>query len=82
AGLPVRGIDGGVEPATAAALAVDVVAWTGEPGPWRRALAARPGAIRPLVTARVAPAAYCHERAVCIDTTAAGGNATLLAQTS
>jgi len=82
AGLPVRGIDGGVEPATAAALAVDVVAWTGEPGPWRRALAAPAGPIRPLVTARLAPAAYCHERAVCIDTTAAGGNATLLAQTS
>jgi RHH-type proline utilization regulon transcriptional repressor/proline dehydrogenase/delta 1-pyrroline-5-carboxylate dehydrogenase len=65
-----------------AALAVEVVAWAGEPGAWRRALAAEAGAIRSLVTARIAPAAYCHERAVCIDTTAAGGNATLLAQTS
>jgi RHH-type proline utilization regulon transcriptional repressor/proline dehydrogenase/delta 1-pyrroline-5-carboxylate dehydrogenase len=25
------------------------------------------------------PAAYAHERAVCVDTTAAGGNASLLA---
>ncbi len=82
AGLAVRALDGGVEPAVGAALAVDLVAWVGEPTAWRRALAAEPGAIRPLVTARLAPAAYCHERAVCIDTTAAGGNATLLAQTS
>jgi len=82
AGLAVRALDGGVEPAVGAALAVDVVAWAGEPDGWRRALAAEPGAIRPLVTARLAPAAYCHERAVCIDTTAAGGNATLLAHTS
>ena len=82
AGLPVRGLDGTVAPEVGAALDVAVVAWGGEAGPWRRALAARGGPIRPLVRARIDPAAYCHERAVCIDTTAAGGNATLLAKTS
>jgi RHH-type proline utilization regulon transcriptional repressor/proline dehydrogenase/delta 1-pyrroline-5-carboxylate dehydrogenase len=33
----------------------------------------------PLVTEVIYPAAYAHERAVCVDTTAAGGNASLLA---
>jgi RHH-type proline utilization regulon transcriptional repressor/proline dehydrogenase/delta 1-pyrroline-5-carboxylate dehydrogenase len=82
AGLAVRALDGTVDPETGAALDVALVAWTGGPGPWRRTLAARPGAIRRLVDERLDPTAYCHERAVCIDTTAAGGNATLLAQTS
>ena len=45
----------------------------------RRALAARPGAIVPLETAPVAPERYAAERHLCIDTTAAGGNASLLA---
>jgi len=82
AGLPLRALAGRVDPASLGELAVDVVAWTGEAAPLRRALAAREGAIVPLVTAPVDPAAFCHERAICIDTTAAGGNATLLAQTS
>ncbi len=82
AGLAVRALDGELALTTAAALDVDVVAWCGDAPALRRALAERDGPIRPLVTARVDPAAYCHERAVCIDTTAAGGNATLLAQTS
>ena len=33
----------------------------------------------PLVSEVLYPAAYAHERAVCVDTTAAGGNASLLA---
>jgi RHH-type proline utilization regulon transcriptional repressor/proline dehydrogenase/delta 1-pyrroline-5-carboxylate dehydrogenase len=33
----------------------------------------------PLVTEVLYPAAYAHERSVCVDTTAAGGNASLLA---
>ena len=45
----------------------------------RQALAARDGAIVPLVTDAVAPARYLLERLLCIDTTAAGGNASLLA---
>ena len=45
----------------------------------RRALARRSGPVLPLVSEPISPNAYVHERAVCIDTTAAGGNATLLA---
>ncbi|MAW85180.1 MAG: bifunctional proline dehydrogenase/L-glutamate gamma-semialdehyde dehydrogenase [Phyllobacteriaceae bacterium] len=45
----------------------------------RRALAARKGAIVRLIDERLAPSAYVHERALCVDTTAAGGNASLLA---
>ena len=80
AGLPVLAIDGCIAPARLTTLAVDVVAWCGEPAPLRQALADRDGPIVPLVTEPMAPRAYCHERCVSIDTTAAGGNATLLAQ--
>jgi RHH-type transcriptional regulator, proline utilization regulon repressor / proline dehydrogenase / delta 1-pyrroline-5-carboxylate dehydrogenase len=45
----------------------------------RDVLAERKGPIVPLVTELLYPAAYAHERAVCVDTTAAGGNASLLA---
>jgi len=47
---------------------------------FRQALAAREDALIPLITAILAPSDYAHERALCIDTTAAGGNATLLAK--
>jgi RHH-type proline utilization regulon transcriptional repressor/proline dehydrogenase/delta 1-pyrroline-5-carboxylate dehydrogenase len=58
-----------------------VVYWggTAEQSVLRQALAARDGPIVPLVTDR-ALADYCIiERHVCIDTTAAGGNVSLLA---
>lgn len=45
----------------------------------RLALAARPGAIVALETEVIAPVRYFVERHLCIDTTAAGGNASLLA---
>ncbi|MFK8041054.1 bifunctional proline dehydrogenase/L-glutamate gamma-semialdehyde dehydrogenase PutA [Congregibacter sp.] len=45
----------------------------------RRALAARDGALVPLVTADDLDSYCVHERHTCIDTTAAGGNASLLA---
>ena len=45
----------------------------------RRALARREGAILPLVTEPVAPDRFLLERVLCVDTTAAGGNASLLA---
>jgi RHH-type proline utilization regulon transcriptional repressor/proline dehydrogenase/delta 1-pyrroline-5-carboxylate dehydrogenase len=45
----------------------------------RRVIAERSGPIVPLVAEVLNPAAYAHERAVCVDTTAAGGNASLLA---
>jgi RHH-type proline utilization regulon transcriptional repressor/proline dehydrogenase/delta 1-pyrroline-5-carboxylate dehydrogenase len=45
----------------------------------RRALASRPGPIVGIVSEKINPMAYVHERAICVDTTAAGGNASLLA---
>jgi RHH-type proline utilization regulon transcriptional repressor/proline dehydrogenase/delta 1-pyrroline-5-carboxylate dehydrogenase len=45
----------------------------------RKALAKRDGEIKPLVTEVIAPERYLLERLVCVDTTAAGGNASLLA---
>jgi len=47
----------------------------------RRALAARDGAIVPLVSTSGDVSRYVLERHVCVDTTAAGGNASLLAAT-
>jgi delta-1-pyrroline-5-carboxylate dehydrogenase (PutA C-terminal domain) len=44
-----------------------------------QALASRDGAILPLITARADKAHVTHERHLCVDTTAAGGNAALLA---
>jgi RHH-type proline utilization regulon transcriptional repressor/proline dehydrogenase/delta 1-pyrroline-5-carboxylate dehydrogenase len=49
---------------------------------YEQALAARPGAILPLILGRPPAEQVLHERHVCIDTTAAGGNATLLAGTA
>ena len=46
----------------------------------RAALARRPGPILPLITEPTAAERYVLERHVCADTTAAGGNASLLAQ--
>ena len=76
--LPLSVLDGTVAADTLRLLKVDAVA-SPDTG-FRTALAAREGPILPLITARIDPAAYVHERAVCIDTTAAGGNATLLAK--
>lgn len=61
----------------------DAVAWFGDAeklGRIRSALAQREGAILPLLTSSDDAARLQHERHVCIDTTAAGGNATLIAQ--
>jgi RHH-type proline utilization regulon transcriptional repressor/proline dehydrogenase/delta 1-pyrroline-5-carboxylate dehydrogenase len=48
----------------------------------RRALARRDGPILPLITDVIRPDRYFHERHLCVDTTAAGGNAALLAQSA
>jgi RHH-type proline utilization regulon transcriptional repressor/proline dehydrogenase/delta 1-pyrroline-5-carboxylate dehydrogenase len=48
----------------------------------RQALSARDGAIIPLITDPAETARLCVERHVCIDTTAAGGNASLMAETA
>ena len=46
---------------------------------YRQALADRDGALIPLITDYRAPERLIHERHICIDTTAAGGNASLIA---
>ena len=48
----------------------------------RQALAERDGMLVPLITEAVSPERYQLERHLCIDTTAAGGNASLLAATA
>jgi RHH-type proline utilization regulon transcriptional repressor/proline dehydrogenase/delta 1-pyrroline-5-carboxylate dehydrogenase len=81
-GLPLAVLDGQVEAAALTRLDIDLVAFAGEAETlrgYRAALAAREGPIVPLVSEVAHPAAYAHERAVCVDTTAAGGNASLLA---
>ena len=84
--VPLAVLEGTVDPALLVSLVeVSVVAATGDPD-WiralRRSLAARDGAIISLITEPVAPDAYLIERHLCIDTTAAGGNASLLASSS
>ncbi|KGM48639.1 bifunctional proline dehydrogenase/L-glutamate gamma-semialdehyde dehydrogenase PutA [Pseudooceanicola atlanticus] len=77
--VPLAAIDGTCPAEALTKLDIDAVVAM-ETAPYRAALAAREGAILPLITARIAPSLFVHERAVCIDTTAAGGNATLLAK--
>ncbi|MEM9148834.1 MAG: aldehyde dehydrogenase family protein, partial [Pseudomonadota bacterium] len=83
AGMPIAALDGTLAPETLAEIPdLALVAATGAPAwlrPLRQALAARPGPIVPLETQILAPARYVAERHVCVDTTAAGGNASLLA---
>ncbi|MFO1143358.1 MAG: bifunctional proline dehydrogenase/L-glutamate gamma-semialdehyde dehydrogenase PutA [Amaricoccus sp.] len=84
--MPVTAIDGRIEPASVGDLPeLALVAATG-PEAWlralRQALAGRTGPIVPLETAVIAPERYVVERHLCIDTTAAGGNASLLAESA
>ena len=83
AGAPVAALDGIVtaEILTAvrgitAVAAAGISDWTRA---LRIALARRDGPIVPLETQTIAPERYILERHLCIDTTAAGGNASLLA---
>jgi RHH-type proline utilization regulon transcriptional repressor/proline dehydrogenase/delta 1-pyrroline-5-carboxylate dehydrogenase len=83
-GLPLEVLEGAPDPAALTAMDVDVVAFAAGSEALRavrNALALREGPLVRLVTQRIEPAAYAHERAVCVDTTAAGGNASLLAAT-
>ncbi len=78
------GADGMVDPAALTALTpLAGVIWWGDSATGRAieaALAARSGPITALITGAPDQAHVCHERHVCIDTTAAGGNAALLAE--
>jgi RHH-type proline utilization regulon transcriptional repressor/proline dehydrogenase/delta 1-pyrroline-5-carboxylate dehydrogenase len=81
-GLPLSVEEGRIDPEALATLAVDAVASNAgdtELRDIRQALARRSGSIIRLVAERIDPAAYVHERSICVDTTAAGGNASLLA---
>lgn len=79
-----EGLDGTVNPADLAELrGIDAVAMQSDADtlrPYRAALASRGGKLIPLI-AEADMAKRCQlERHICIDTTAAGGNATLLAE--
>jgi RHH-type transcriptional regulator, proline utilization regulon repressor / proline dehydrogenase / delta 1-pyrroline-5-carboxylate dehydrogenase len=82
-GVPIGALDGTADPDALRSLeGVAVIAVRGgeaQVRPLRRALAARTGEILPLVSSLRDPHMYLLERTVCVDTTAAGGNATLLA---
>ena len=75
---------GSVPPDTLAKLTpLAGVIWWGDRATGQQietALSARPGRIIPLITGLPDAAHALHERHVCIDTTAAGGNAALLAE--
>ena len=82
-GEPIGGVDKKLSPAAMeAGLQVDAVMHFGDEAnlrPWRQALARREGAIVPLITCPGDAERLIAERHVCIDTTASGGNAELLA---
>jgi RHH-type proline utilization regulon transcriptional repressor/proline dehydrogenase/delta 1-pyrroline-5-carboxylate dehydrogenase len=81
-GYPLVIVEGTLDAKGIAALPIDAVAAvmdSADLSTMRLALSGRDGPIVPLITERINPAAYVHERAVCVDTTAAGGNASLLA---
>ncbi len=79
--FPIHITDGLLDSVTLASLPVDCIALAGgDLLATRKALSQREGPIVPVISDLIAPASYSHERAVCIDTTAAGGNAALLAK--
>ncbi|HRO12388.1 MAG TPA: bifunctional proline dehydrogenase/L-glutamate gamma-semialdehyde dehydrogenase, partial [Amaricoccus sp.] len=84
--LPVAAVAGQVAPASLEEIPDLALVAAAGPADWlgeiRRALARRGGPIVPLVTGIVDPERYGLERHLCIDTTAAGGNASLLAATA
>jgi RHH-type proline utilization regulon transcriptional repressor/proline dehydrogenase/delta 1-pyrroline-5-carboxylate dehydrogenase len=73
-------VQGALDPAALTSLqGFAAVVWWGMPAPVQAALAARPGPILPMVAEMPDKSWVRLERHVCIDTTAAGGNAQLLA---
>ena len=83
AGAPVAAIDGSLAPEALAQLPGLVAVAAAGDSDWtralRRALARRDGRIVLLETEVICPARFYAERHICIDTTAAGGNTSLLA---
>jgi len=85
-GLPVVAADGVIRASFLADIeGIDVVASQADTETlklYRQALSSREGALLPLVSELIAPERYILERHLCVDTTAAGGNASLLAMGS
>ena len=83
AAMPIVAVEGMLTAAVLAGLSgMDAIVSEAETvrlASWRQALAARPGAILPLITAVTRPERYVLARHLCVDTTAAGGNASLVA---
>jgi RHH-type proline utilization regulon transcriptional repressor/proline dehydrogenase/delta 1-pyrroline-5-carboxylate dehydrogenase len=80
--MPVEALDGALKPSDLLEISMEIVAFSGKSEnfrPFRQILSEKKGAFVRFVSAKIDPAAYVHERAVCVDTTAAGGNASLLA---
>ncbi|KEO56404.1 bifunctional proline dehydrogenase/L-glutamate gamma-semialdehyde dehydrogenase PutA [Thioclava pacifica] len=75
------GSDGKIAPEVIETLGdiAGVIWWGGEPRAYVQALAKRDGPILSLITGAVQKTDVVHERHLCVDTTAAGGNAALLA---
>jgi RHH-type proline utilization regulon transcriptional repressor/proline dehydrogenase/delta 1-pyrroline-5-carboxylate dehydrogenase len=82
-GAAIGGVERRLSPAVIeAGLAVDAIMHFGTPEalkPWRQALARREGPIVPLIASEADVGRLILERHICIDTTASGGNAELLA---
>ena len=81
--FPLTAVDGQLDFESVNALAVNLVAYAGPKetlASLRQALSKGDGPIVPIVRDVISPASYCNETTVCIDTTAAGGNATLLSE--
>jgi len=84
-GAPITILEGALDPEVLTDLEIDGfgLAVAGDfAKAVRRALAKRGGPIVSVITNAFDMAGFVHERAICVDTTAAGGNASLLAQTS
>ena len=83
-GATIGGVDKKLAPAAIeAGLMVDAICNFGDDEmlkPWRQALARREGAIIPLIGSAADAGRLVVERLICIDTTASGGNAELLAR--
>ena len=72
---------GSIDAACLSDLSAEGVIWWGDADTartLRAALASRSGPILPLITGMPDTGHVCHERHVCVDTTASGGNAQLL----
>ncbi|WP_309045086.1 bifunctional proline dehydrogenase/L-glutamate gamma-semialdehyde dehydrogenase PutA [Marinobacter sediminicola] len=83
AGLPLVGIDGLLDPeALASAGGFEAVVSCADQAllrKYREALSKRDGALIPLITEHMLDQRFVIERHLCVDTTAAGGNASLIA---